>query len=294
MTGCAARATATHTPHPTGASGSAPCQPAPVPRANAITTTPPRASSFAAVTTFCTHRPDATPTRLIPVNSATSPTPIGAMSAGGRPESRTRNSPAATPIAAIATPLVPRASTQPTTKPARGPNASRTKTYLPAARGWRVVSSAKHSAPRNASAAPSTQATKVSPGRPSRAATGRARSAPPPPAAAAPAAAPAPPPLGSRPRAFTISPAAPRGRARRGRRAVGTVTAVTYLPTIPRRECHPVTAATLHRIALAHARRVGPPPGDQRAIGDAEPRAHGAHRRVRAEPAPEGHLGPGA
>src|SRR5881227_2059414 len=124
-----------------------------------------------AVTTFCSHRPDATPTRLIPVNSATSPTPIGAMSAGGRPESRTRNSPAATPIAAIATPLVPRASTQPTTKPARGPNASRTKTYLPAARGWRVVSSAKHSAPRNASAAPSTQATKVSPGRPSRAAT---------------------------------------------------------------------------------------------------------------------------
>src|SRR5947207_15004951 len=122
------------------------------------------------------------------------------------------------------------------------------------------------------------------------AATGRTRSAPPTPAAAAPA----PPPLGSRPRAFTISPAAPLGRARRGRRAVGTVTAVTYLPTIPRRECHPVTAATLHRIALAHRRRVGPPPGDQRAIGDAEPRAHAAHRRVRAEPVPEGHLDAGA
>src|SRR5438094_2588879 len=122
------------------------------------------------------------------------------------------------------------------------------------------------------------------------AATGRTRSAP----STTAAAAPAPPPLGSRPRAFTISPAAPLGRARRGRRAVGTVTAVTYLPTIPRRECHPVTAATLHRIALAHRRRVGPPPGDQRAIGDAEPRAHAAHRRVRAEPVPEGHLDAGA
>src|SRR6266568_2737943 len=59
MTGWAASAIATHTPNPTGAPGSAPCQPAPVPRANAITTTPPSASSFAAVTTFCTHRPDA-------------------------------------------------------------------------------------------------------------------------------------------------------------------------------------------------------------------------------------------
>src|SRR5207249_4975247 len=46
-----------------------------------------------------------------------------------------------------------------------------TKAYLPAARGWRVVSSAKQSAPRNASAAPNTHTTKVSPGRPSRAAT---------------------------------------------------------------------------------------------------------------------------
>src|SRR6266581_3387020 len=171
MTGCAASAIATHTPNPTGAPGSAPCQPAPVPCVNAITTTPPSASSLAAVTTFCTHRPDATPTRLMPVNSATNPAPSGAMSAGGQPSRRTRNSPAATPIAAIATPLVPRASTQPTTKPARVPNASRTKAYLPAARGWRVVSSAKQSAPRNASAAPNTHTTKVSPGRPSRAAT---------------------------------------------------------------------------------------------------------------------------
>src|SRR5881227_841825 len=101
MTGCAASAIATHTPNPTGAPGSAPCQPAPVPRANAITTTPPSASSLAAVTTFCTHRPDATPTRLMPVNSATNPAPSGAMSAGGQPSRRTRNSPAATPIAAI-------------------------------------------------------------------------------------------------------------------------------------------------------------------------------------------------
>src|SRR5947209_4327649 len=97
MTGCAASAIATHTPNPTGAPGSAPCQPAPVPRANAITTTPPSASSLAAVTTFCTHRPDATPTRLMPVNSATNPAPSGAMSAGGQPSRRTRNSPAATP-----------------------------------------------------------------------------------------------------------------------------------------------------------------------------------------------------
>src|SRR5207302_1164259 len=104
-------------------------------------------------------------------NSATNPAPSAAMRAGGHPSRRTRNSPAATPIAAIATPLVPRASTQPTTKPARVPNASRTKAYLPAARGWRVVSSAKQSAPRNASAAPNTHTTKVSPGRPSRAAT---------------------------------------------------------------------------------------------------------------------------
>src|SRR5207253_266169 len=79
MTGCAASAIATHTPNPTGAPGSAPCQPAPVPRANAITTTPPSASSLAAVTTFCTHRPDATPTRLMPVNSATNPAQRGAQ-----------------------------------------------------------------------------------------------------------------------------------------------------------------------------------------------------------------------
>src|SRR5207244_2849657 len=61
--------------------------------------------------------------------------------------------------------------TQPTTNPARGPNASRTYTYLPPALGWRVASSAKQSAPKNASAPPSTQATNVSQGRPRWAAT---------------------------------------------------------------------------------------------------------------------------
>src|SRR2546423_3710835 len=62
-------------------------------------------------------------------------------------------------------------STQPTTKPARGPNASRTYTYFPPAAGCRVASSAKHSAPSSASAPPATQATNVSHGRPSCAAT---------------------------------------------------------------------------------------------------------------------------
>src|SRR6266550_432051 len=294
MTGCAASAIATHTPNPTGAPGSAPCQPAPVPRANAITTTPPSASSLAAVTTFCTHRPDATPTRLIPVNSATSPTPSGAMSAGGRPESRTRNSPAATPIAAIATPLVPRASTEP-----RGDESGRAED--PGADGhpddhgqavrqpqrafeightagecarksvraqhaaplhdntensWLLRPAARPSAAVAVASAPTTAAP-VSRSRPPAAvtATGRTRSAPPTTATSAPAT----PPLGSRPRAF-ISPAAPLGCACRRRRAVGTVTAVTYLPAIPGRECHPLTAATLHGIALAHRRRVRPPP----------------------------------
>src|SRR5206468_5881218 len=77
----------------------------------------------------------------------------------------------ASPIAAIAAVYIPTLSTQPTTNPARGPNAWRTYTYLPPALGWRVASSAKQSAPKNASAPPSTQATNVSQGRPSWAAT---------------------------------------------------------------------------------------------------------------------------
>src|SRR6266566_9385509 len=59
------------------------------------------------------------------------------------------------------------ASIHPTTNPARGPNASRAYTYLPPALGWRVASSAKISAPRNAIAPPAAQATNVSHGRPS-------------------------------------------------------------------------------------------------------------------------------
>src|SRR5437879_1210022 len=136
-----------------------------------MTTTPPSASTFAAVTVFCTQRPEATPIRFTPVNSATMPAPSHGIAVAPQPVSRTRNSAAATPIAAIAAVYIPRLSTQPTTNPAREPNASRTYTYLPPALGWRVASSAKHSAPRNARPPPSTQATKVSQGRPSCAAT---------------------------------------------------------------------------------------------------------------------------
>src|SRR2546428_64452 len=317
MTGGAARATATHTPPPTGAVGSAPCQPAPVPRANAITTTPPSATSLAAVTTFCTHRPEATPTRLIPVNRATSPAPSGAMSAGGQPARRTRNSPPATPIAAIATPLVPKASTQPTTNPARGPNASRTKAYLPAALGCRVVSSAKHSAPRNASAAPKTQTTNVSPGLPSRAATmpgvrkipaPTGRPPPPPP----PPHPPPPPPRGTGAPAVTIvsaatplgnsaptvtvvspAPTAPLGLARRRRRTVAPVArvaAITPLTTIARIATITHVAATLHRIALAYRRRVGAPPRNERSFGGPEPRSVATISRVGTGAVLEVHL----
>src|SRR5439155_1311737 len=108
------------------------------PRANATTTTPPSASSFAAVTRFCTQRPDATPIRFTPVNSATSAAPSHWIAAVPEPVSRTRNSAAATPIAAIAAVYIPRASTQPTTNPARDPNASRTYTYLREAFGSRA------------------------------------------------------------------------------------------------------------------------------------------------------------
>src|SRR5437016_4248499 len=152
---------------PRGGSASSPCHPAPVPRVNPMTTTPPSASTFAAVTVFCTQRPEATPIRFTPVNSATMPAPSHGIAVAPQPVSRTRNSAAATPIAAIAAVYIPTLSTQPTTNPARGPNASRTYTYLPPAWGWRVASSAKHSAPRNASAPPSTHATNVSQGRPS-------------------------------------------------------------------------------------------------------------------------------
>src|SRR5881409_3284913 len=102
MTGCAASAIATHTPNPTGAPGSAPCQPAPVPRANAITTTPPSASTLAAVTTFCTQRPELMPSKLIAENPATMKTAIQRVQLTGQPAMRALNSAAATPSAAIA------------------------------------------------------------------------------------------------------------------------------------------------------------------------------------------------
>src|SRR5207245_3988191 len=107
---------------------------------------------------FRTRRPDATPIRFAAVKSATSPAPSHGMEPESQPVSRTRNSAAATPIAAIAAVYIPTLSTQPTTNPARGPNAWRTYTYLPPALGWRVASSAKQSAPKNASAPPRPQA----------------------------------------------------------------------------------------------------------------------------------------
>src|SRR5207245_478377 len=156
---------------PGAAPGRASLHPAPVPGANATATTPPSAKTLAAVTTFGTQRPDETPTRLMAVNSATSPAPRAGVRDADQERSRARNSAAATPMAAIAAPFTPTLSIHPTTNAARRPKASRAYTYFPPARGCRVASSEKHSAPSNAITPPSTQATKVSPGRPSRAAT---------------------------------------------------------------------------------------------------------------------------
>src|SRR5207245_1045637 len=156
---------------PGAAPGRASLHPAPVPGANGRAPTPPSAKTLAAVTTFWTQRPDETPTRLIAVNSATSPAPKTGVREAGQERSRARNSAAATPMAAIAAPFTPTLSIHPTTNAARRPNASRAYTYCPPARGYRVVSSEKHSAPSKAITPPSTQATKVSPGRPRRAAT---------------------------------------------------------------------------------------------------------------------------
>src|SRR5258708_19340814 len=90
-----------------GAWGNAPCQPAPVPFANAITTTPPRAITLAAVTTFCTQRPEATPKRFTAVNSATNPTPAQGTTPAGHPRSPARNSPPPTPLPPIPAPSAP-------------------------------------------------------------------------------------------------------------------------------------------------------------------------------------------
>src|SRR5213592_985769 len=110
-------------------------------------------------------------------------------------------------------------------------------------------------------------------------------------------------PLRSGPPAVTIAapaPAATRappiGLARRGLRAVWTVaaiahpTAIAHRTTVSHRERHSITAVTLHRVALPHGRRVGAPPGEQRAFGGAEPRAYPARCGVGAEPVLEVHL----
>src|SRR5437016_14444666 len=105
--------------------------------------------------------------------------------------------------------------------------------------------------------------------------------------AVVPAPVPAPPPP---------PPALPCGLARRWLRAVWTVaaiahpTAIAHATTVSHRERHSITAVTLHRVALAHGCRVGAPPGDQRAVGDAEPRANPARCGVGAEPVLEVHL----
>src|SRR5881296_3330313 len=119
-------------------------------------------------------------------------------------------------------------------------------------------------------------------GTPPTAATTPLRSYPPGVTIAAPAAAPAPTAPATR--------APPIGLARRGLRAVWTVAAIAHPTTVSHRERHSIAAVPLHRVALAHGRRVGAPPGDQRAVGDAEPRAYPARCGVGAEPVLEVHL----
>src|SRR5881628_2878806 len=104
-------------------------------------------------------------------------------------------------------------------------------------------------------------------------------------------------PLRSGPPGVTIAaPTAPAtrappiGLARRGLRAIWAVAAIAHRATVSHRERHSITAVTLHRVALAHGRRVGTPPGDQRAVGDAEPRAYPARCGVGAELVLEVHL----
>src|SRR6266508_2558039 len=160
-------ASAPNSATPVGAPASVPCHPSPCPAANAITTTALNASTFALVATFWTHRPDVTPVMLMATRSATAATPTHLLTPCGQPASRPMNSPVTTPSAAIAAGYIANPSHQPTTNPMRRPNASRAYTYLPPALGWRVASSAKHSAPANASTPPSNQATNVSQGRPS-------------------------------------------------------------------------------------------------------------------------------
>src|SRR5207247_3263311 len=92
-------------------------------------------------------------------------------------------------------------------------------------------------------------------------------------------------PVRSGPPGVTIAaPAAPAtrappiGLARRGLRAVWTVaaiahpTAIAHRATGSHRDRHSISAVTLHRVALAHGRRVGTPPGGARRVWPAEPR----------------------
>src|SRR6266516_597157 len=110
-------------------------------------------------------------------------------------------------------------------------------------------------------------------------------------------------PLRSGPPGVTIAaPTAPTTRAppialaRRGLRAVWTVaaiahpTAIAHRTTVSHRERHSIAAVPLHRVALAHGRRVGAPPGEQRAFGGAEPRAYPSCCSVGAELVLEVHL----
>src|SRR6058998_299782 len=100
MTAWNATARATSTAAPVGAVGSVERHPTPEPAANASTTTPARASTFAAVARFCAQRPDATPARFTPVNRAAMPAPTQRVWLAPRPASRPVYSPATTAIAA--------------------------------------------------------------------------------------------------------------------------------------------------------------------------------------------------
>src|SRR5437867_6010702 len=165
--------------------------------------------------------------------------------------------PAARPSAAIA--VVP--------APAPISPVARSRPAAPVTTAWRTRRTPPTAPPATAAAAP-------------------LRSGPPGVTIAAPAAAPAPP----------ATRAPPIGLARRGLRAVWTVaaiahpTAIAHPATVSHRERHSIAAVPLHRVALAHWRRVGAPPGDQRAVGDAEPRAYPARCGVGAEPVLEVHL----
>ncbi len=76
--------------------------PAPSPRHSAATITTTRPSSFIAVEMFCTHFPEATPLRLMSVNSPISAMPSAFDWPSEAPINRPRYSPHTTPMAAMA------------------------------------------------------------------------------------------------------------------------------------------------------------------------------------------------